>query len=64
MKLGNVTRVPEKGVRRGKDNYRPVSILPNMPIVFKDVSITKLLNFSINHFTNVVSGNVTVLSTT
>ena len=34
MKLANVTPVHKKGNRSEKDNYRPVSILPNLPKVF------------------------------
>ena len=35
MKLANVTPVYKKGNRSEKDNYRPVSILPNLPKIFK-----------------------------
>ena len=34
MKLANVTPVHKKGTRSEKDNYRPVSILPNLSKVF------------------------------
>ena len=35
MKLANVTPVHRKGNRSEKDNYRPVSILPDLPKVFE-----------------------------
>ena len=35
MKLANVTPVHKKGNRSGKDNDRPVSILPNLSKVFE-----------------------------
>ena len=35
MKLANVTPVHKKGNRSEKDNYRPVSILPNLSKVFE-----------------------------
>ena len=41
MKLANVTPVHKKGNRSEKDNYRPVSILPNLSKVFERCFITK-----------------------
>ena len=35
MKLANVTSIHKKGNRSEKDNYRPVSILPNLSKVFE-----------------------------
>ena len=35
MELANVTPVHKKGYRSEKDNYRPVSILPNLSKVFE-----------------------------
>ena len=34
MKLANVTPVHKKGNRSEKGDYRPISILPNLPKVF------------------------------
>ena len=45
LKLANVTPIYKKGNRSEKGNYRPVSILPNISEVLKDVSASRYLNF-------------------
>ena len=65
MKLADVTPVYKKGNRSVKDNYRPVSILPNLQKFSKGVCINKchliLITFSQN--VNVDLEKIITLST-
>ena len=45
MKLANVTPVHKKGNRSEKDNYRPVSILPNLSKVFERCVYNQIAKF-------------------
>ena len=45
MKLANVTSVHKKGNRSEKDNYRPVSILPNLSKVFERCIYSQISRF-------------------
>ena len=45
MKLANVTPVHKKGNRSEKDNYRPVSILPNLSKVFERCIYNQIAQF-------------------
>ena len=45
MKLANVTPVHKKGNRSEKDNYRPVSILPNLSKVFERCIYNQIARF-------------------
>lgn len=62
LKLVNVTTVPKKSNRFEKDNYRPVSILPNLLKVFGRC----IYNQTSQYFDKIISkvhGKVTMLST-
>ena len=45
MKLANVTAVHKKGNRSEKDNYRPHSILPNLPKAFERCIYNQIAQF-------------------
>ena len=45
QKLANVTPVHEKGHRSGKDNYWPVTILPNLSKVFETCIYNQIAQF-------------------
>ena len=45
MKLANITAVHKKGHRLEKDNYRPVSILPNLSKVFERSIYNQIAQF-------------------
>ena len=45
MKLANVTTVHKKSNPSEKDNYRPVSILPNMSKVFERCVYNQIAQF-------------------
>ena len=45
LKKANITSVFKKGDRNSKDNYRPVSILPNMPKIFERCISCQLYSF-------------------
>ena len=66
MKSTNGEPVHKKCNRKEKDNYRPVTVLPNLPKDFERCSLQTnssvfLIKYSLN--TNVVWSQVTVLST-
>ena len=65
MKLAKVTPVVKNGNRSEKDNYRPVSLLPNLSKLFEICVYNQVAQFLIKYFlnTNAVSGRVTMLST-
>ena len=45
VKLANVTPVHKKCNRSEKDNYRPLSILPNLPKVFERCIYNQIAKF-------------------
>ena len=45
LKLANVTPVHKKCNRSEKDNYRPLSILPNLPKVFERCIYNQIAKF-------------------
>ena len=51
LKLAGITPVYKKDSRYGKSNYRPISVLPNLPRVFENIvndQISFLKIFSLN----------------
>ena len=44
-KKANITPVFKKGDRNSKDNYRPVSLLPNLSKIFERCMFRQLYNF-------------------
>ena len=65
LKQADITPVFKKGLRSSKDNYRPVSILPNVSKIFEKSLFKQMSDFFDNIFSiiNVVSDKVLVLST-
>ena len=65
LKLANVTTAHKKGNRLEKDNYRPVSFLPNLLKVFGRFTYNQIAQFfdKILSKHQAVSGKVTMLST-
>ena len=51
FKLANVTPAFKHGSRNLRDNYRPISILPNIPKIFEKLVYKQLSN----HFDNIFS---------
>ena len=47
LKKANITPVSKKGDRNSKDNYRPVSILPNMSKILERCTFCQLYSFMI-----------------
>ena len=45
LKSASITSVFKKGDRKSKDNYRPVSILPNISKIFERCIFRQLYNF-------------------
>ena len=45
LKKANITPVFKKGDRNSKDNYRPVSILPNISKIFERCIFRQLYSF-------------------
>ena len=61
LKYATITPVFKKGDRNSKDNYRPVSILPNISKIFERCIFCQLSDF-MNRFcqnTNVIFAKVT-----
>ena len=62
LKLANITPVNKKGSKNSKENYRSVSILPNISKIYKRCLFKPISNYFENIFQNfsVVLGKVSV----
>ena len=58
LKFANITPVHKKGSRFEKNNYWPVSILPVLSKVLKNVCINKILVIVMIYFLNISVGSV------
>ena len=50
LKLANITPVFKKGSANSKENYRPVSILPNLSKIFERCMFKHMSNYFEEHF--------------
>ena len=51
LELANITPVYKKGSKNSKENYRPVSILPNISKIYKRCLFKPISNY----FENIIS---------
>ena len=66
LKLANITPVFKKGSANSKENYRPVSILPNLSKIFERCMFKHMSNYFEEPFylnINVVLGKASAHST-
>ena len=56
FKKANITPVFKKGDRNSKDNYRPVSLLPNLSKIFERCMFRQLYNFMLEFLSKYQSG--------
>ena len=50
LKLANITPVYKKGSKNSKENYRPLSILPNISKIYKRCLFKPISNYFENIF--------------
>ena len=56
LKLANVTPVYKKGSKKSKENYRPVSILPNISKINERCLFKQISNYFENFFSKFQCG--------
>ena len=64
LKKANITPVFKKGDRNSKDNYRPVSILPNISKIFERCIFRQLYSFIFEFLSKYQCGFRKIYSTT
>ena len=56
LKLGNIAPVFKKGPKNSKENYRPASILPNIPKIYERCLFKQMSNYIENNFSKFQCG--------
>ena len=64
LKKANITPVSKRGDRNSKDNYRPVSILPNISKIFERCIFRQLYSFIFEFLSKYQCGFRKIYSTT
>ena len=50
LKVANITPVYKKGSKNSKENYRPLSVLPNIPKIYERCLFQPISNYFENIF--------------